>query len=158
MSTIYSPVRRCDPACGQAWYKFIEWSGLTQLREVIYLDGILCPNFFEEVTAEDWQHNVQEDFKIHLFHDLDYVLSRVVGQKRVNVLALLENPTDNEVRSFGDSRFVFRGFDLMDHCGDISALLNCGGFDKAFSSTDLSDCGLLTDVVKVMQRSAIPRS
>ena len=27
----------------------------------------------------------------------------------------------------------------------ISALVNCGGFDRAFASTDLSYCGLLTD-------------
>jgi hypothetical protein len=68
----------------------------------------------------------------------------------VNVLALLENPTVDEVRSFGDRRFVFRGFDLVELQAGISALLNCGGFDKAFAPADLSECGLLTDQVQAL--------
>lgn len=79
------------------------------------------------------------------FHDLDYVLRRVAGDDRVNVLALIQNPTDADLGSFTDTRFVFRGFDLVDLQTGISALVNCGGFDKAFASTELSDCGLLTD-------------
>jgi len=143
MPVVYTAVRRFDPSC-DGWQQFIAWSGLTQLREVVSLDGILCPSVFQELTAEDWQHNVQEDYKTHLFHDLDYVLRRV-GDERVNVLALLQNPTAEEVRSFSDPCFTFRGFDLVDVHSDISALVNCGGFPKAFSPADLSACGLLTD-------------
>ena len=61
MQVVYSAVKRFDPACGDNWTKFIAWSGLTQLRELVSLDGILCPTVFQELTAEDWQHNVQED-------------------------------------------------------------------------------------------------
>ena len=154
MPVICSAVKRFDPACGDNWTKFIAWSGLTQLRELVSLDGILCPTVFQELTAEDWQHNVQEDYKINLFHDLDYVVRRVEGAGQVNVLALVQNPTDDEVRSFSDPRFVFRGFDLVELQTGISALVNCGGvyngvfmggFDKVFARADLSDCGLLTD-------------
>ena len=150
MPTIYTAVKRFDPACGEPWRKFIDWSHLTQLREVISLDLILCPTVFQELIAEDWQYNVQEDFKITLFNDLDYVLAKVAGSDRVNVLALMQNPTDNEARSFSDSRFNFRGFDLVELQTGISALVNCGGFDKAFAPADLSDCGLLTDHAKAL--------
>lgn len=150
MPIVFSAVKCFDPACGEAWQKYIAWSGLTQLREVVSLDGILCPTVFQDLIAEDWQHNVQEDFKTTLFHDLDYVVRRVAGQERVNILALLQNPTADKVRSFSDPRFVFRGFDLVELQTGISALVNCGGFDKAFSSSDLSDCGLLTNHAKAL--------
>jgi hypothetical protein len=145
MPVIYSAVKQFDPACGEPWQKFIEWSCLMQLREVASLDLILCPTVFQELIAEDWQHNVKEDFKITLFHDLDYVVRKVGGDGRVNVLALMQNPTNDKFRAFADHRFVFRGFDLVELQTGISALVNCGGFPKAFASTDLSDCGLLID-------------
>ena len=108
MPVMYSAVRRFDPACGESWQKFIAWSGLTQLREVVSVDLMLCPTIFQELTDEDWRHNVQEDFELNLFHDLDHVLGKVAGDDRVSVLALLQNPTDEEVRSFADPRFAFR--------------------------------------------------
>ena len=93
---VYAAMKRFDPACGEAWGKFIAWSVLTQLQEVVSLDLILCPTVFQELTTEDWQHNVQEDFKITLFYDLDHVLLRVTGDDQVNVLALMQNPTDDD--------------------------------------------------------------
>jgi hypothetical protein len=145
MAVVYSAVAPFDTGCSERWREYIAWSGLTQLREVVSLDSLLCPTVIQGLSDEDWQHNVQADFKLTLFHDLDYLLRRVGGGRRVNVLALMENPTVDEVRSFGDRRFVFRGFDLVELQTGISALLNCGGFDQAFSPADLSECGSLTD-------------
>jgi hypothetical protein len=144
MPVVYSAVKRFGPASDN-WEKFIAWSGLTQLLEVVTLDCILCPSIINELTVEDWKHNVQEDSKTHLFLDLDYLLGKVAGDETVNVLALIENPTADEVASFDDPRFVFRGFDLLDEQGGNSALLNCGRFEKAFSNAELSECGLITD-------------
>src|SRR5439155_25036915 len=120
-------------------------------REVVSLDLIICPTVFGELTDEDWRHNVQEDFKTSLFPDLDHVLRRVAGDDRVIVLALMQNPTDDEVRSFTDPRFAFRGFDLVELQTGISALVNCGGIDKAFAGSDLSACGLVTDPAQALQ-------
>jgi hypothetical protein len=150
MPVVYTAVQRFDPACGERWHKFIEWSGLKQLREVVSLDLILCPTVFRELTAEDWRHNVQEDFKTTLFHDLDHVLRRVAWDDRASVLALLQNPTEEELRSFHDARFAFRGFGLVELQTGISALVNCGGFDRAFAPTELSDCGLLADHARAL--------
>ena len=134
------------------WIKFVSWSGLTQLKEVISLDSMLCPNVFPNLTTEDWNFNVQEDYKTSFFHNLDYVLTKVAGDKQVNVLALLQNPAEADVDSFNDLRFRFRGFDLLESdTGGISALVNCGGFAKAFYPTDLSVCGLLTDYGKALE-------
>ncbi|WP_069997859.1 hypothetical protein [Cellulosilyticum sp. I15G10I2] len=43
-----------------------------------------------------------------------------------------------------DNRFEFCGYDLIEDFSGISAILNCGGFDKAFLSSDLSFRGLVT--------------
>lgn len=151
MNALFTAVNRFDPNCGDAWTKYVAWSGLTHLKEVVSLDGILCPAVIKELIDEDWQHNVHEDYKVFLFRDVDYLLSRVTDHDRVNFLAIMQNPTAEDLRSFSDLRFEFCGFDLVDAHGDISALVNCGGFDKAFSKIDLSKCGLVTDHARAME-------
>jgi hypothetical protein len=160
MPVVYSAVKRFDPACGEAWQKFIEWSRLTQLREVVSLDIVLCPSVIviDDLTAEDWQHNVNENFKCHLFNDLEYLLGKVARSDRVIVLALMQNPTVDEVRAFSDNHFNFRGFDLVELQTGISALVNCGGFPTAFSPADLSDCGLLMDHAKALSVQKLLRA
>jgi hypothetical protein len=158
MTIVYSAVTRFDPDCGEEWEKFIEWSGLTQLREVISLDGLLCPTVFQELTEEDWQHNVHADYKTHLFRDLDYLLHKVSEDKRMNLLAVMQEPTATDLHSFVDPHFVFRGCDLIETEGSVSALVNCGGFDKAFSNTDLSEYGLLTDHAKALSVQQLLRN
>ncbi len=138
---LYTALERFD-ASSPSWSEYIQWSGLTQLREVVSLDGSLCPSAIGELTAEDWNHNVHEDFKTDLFVDLDHVFRRV-DATAVNVLALVEEPTAAEVSAFDDGRFVFCGFDLVDRRGGISALTNCGGFDDVFARAELSELGLL---------------
>jgi len=103
---------------------------------------------------------VHQDFKTHLFYDADYVLGRVAG-KTASVLALIEEPSAADIASVRDPRFAFCGFDLVDEQGGISALTNCGGFDRAFSPTELSECGLFLDhsralVVRQLLRTEYP--
>ena len=156
MTTLFTAVERFDPSCDERWQGYIEWSGLGQLQEVVSLDGILCPNFFDKLIEEDWRHNVHEDFKMHLFIDLEHVVRRTQNSARTNVLAVIENPAADEIENFRHPDFVFRGFDLLERCGgDVSALLNCGlncgGFDKAFADSELSACGLLTSHPRALE-------
>lgn len=151
MPVFYTAVENFDPADSERWRSYVEWSGLAQLREIVSLDGMLCPCVFEEMTDEDWRHGVQEGFLTRLFYELDYLLERMGGDRRANVLALMQNPTTAEFHSFADPRFEFRGFDLVELMTGISALVNCGGFDKAFAPTDLSNCGLLTEHAKALE-------
>ncbi len=151
---VFTAVGVFDPSSGDAWAKFVGWSGLTHLREVVSLDIMLCPNFFQDLVEEDWKYNVQCDFKTDRFVDAEYVRRRV-GTTRAHVLALIEEPSIEDVASFADPKFLFRGFDLVENQTGISALVNCGGFDKAFHARDLSDCGLLAgydDARRVQQR------
>lgn len=47
-----------------------------------------------------------------------------------------------------DKRFKFYGYDLLEDFTSISALTNCGGFDKAFLPKDISEYGLIIDFKK----------
>jgi hypothetical protein len=152
MHVFFTAVEQFDSSHGEAWRKYIEWSGLHHLKEIVSLDPILCPSLFCQLIDEDWKHNVCEDYKTSLFHDLDYVMSRVGGRDRTNILAVMQNPSEAESRTFTDSRFDFRGYDLIEAEGGtgVSALVNCGGFDQSFLATDLSECGLLPDYSKAL--------
>ena len=139
----YIAVTPFDPSSGARWEVYIAWSGLTQLTELVSFDNSLCPNVLESLTAEDWAHNVLEDYVLFFFTDLAYLLARTTGRTPVNILAAVRNPAEECRQAFPDPRFTFKGFDLVDIHGDLSALTNCGGFPLAFSNAELTDCGLI---------------
>ena len=47
--------------------------------------------------------------------------------------------------------YRFAGFDLVDEVTMISALTNCGGFEGAFESSDLSEIGLIEDISRAYE-------
>jgi hypothetical protein len=119
----------------------VESSRLTQLREVVTLDAILCPPIVDEILPQDWPHIVNEDFMLTYFTDLDYLLRRIGTERDRNLLCLYRNPEAHPSPS--DSRFGFEGYDVVDVQGGISALTNCGGFPLAFVNEELNSVGLL---------------
>ena len=139
---VFTAVESFDAQSGDRWTDYIRWSGLTHVKEIVSLDSWLFPSLFDELTDEDWNHNVHADGRIHLFRDLPYLLQRVGAEQRINVLALVEEPSQADLSLVADTSFRLKGFDLVG-ATDMSALTNCGGFDKAFSAGDLSDVGLL---------------
>lgn len=143
MGVIYVAKRRFDPSTGERWDGYVAWSGLTQLREIISLDEILCPTVPDRLIAADWDHNVQADYQTSYFRSLDYLQSRVSGETGLNILAVLQNPSAHELGSTKLPGFAFAGFEVLDIHGDVSALTNCGGFDGVFQKSELSDLGLV---------------
>jgi hypothetical protein len=115
-------------------------------NEIITLDGWLCPDIMRgELTAEDWNYIVYGECAAGLFFsDLEYLLSRIETTTDYQVLAVIREPTPEAVRSFADRRFDFKGYDLIEVQGSISALTNCGGWFE-FSADDLSPWGLVPD-------------
>jgi len=150
MTVVYSAVSRFAPDRTGDWQAYIRWSGLAHLKELVSLDGILCPTVVQTLEDADWHYNVHEDHRTHLFHDLNYLLRRTAGSEGVNVLGVMHEPEAHDLIAHADPRFIFRGFDLIETDGSISALSNCGGFSKAFSTTDLSEYGLLADHGKAL--------
>ncbi|HXN48441.1 MAG TPA: hypothetical protein VN893_17465 [Bryobacteraceae bacterium] len=138
------------PADGEKWDKYIEWSGLKQLDEVVSLDGLLCPTLLREIKDEYWPHIVNEDFMLQFFVDFDFLMTQVAEIETKNVLCVFRNPTrEPEAPSFADLRFL--GYDLVDRDCCISALTNCGGFPDVFANSELSRVGLLTDFGRAVE-------
>ena len=150
MSIGYVAVEQFNQTRGERWNKYIEWSGLTHLKEVISLDGILCPNLIKELSNEDWNYSLWEE-GIYCFSDLNYLLKRIDHSKKYNILAIIKNPIIPFPHGFNDFDFEFIGYDLIEENGGISALTNCGGFDNSFHRTDLSEYGLISDFQKAIE-------
>lgn len=142
MGPLYVAAERFDPSRGSDWDNYISWSGLTQLREVVSLDSILCPKIIHAILPEDWAHIVNEDFMLDYFTDLEYLIQRAGSLEGRNLLCLYKNP-DTEANP-SDARFALEGYDLVDVMGGISALTNCGGFSLAFANNELNEVGLLS--------------
>ena len=80
------------PGLGEAWEKYIEWSGLTQLDEVVSLDPMLCPSVLPDIKPSYWPHIVNEDFLLDYFVDLEFLLEQVAGITDRNLLRVHLNP------------------------------------------------------------------
>ena len=158
METLFVAKRPFDPSAGDRWDRYVAWSGLAQLREVVSLDTMLCPVVPEELTAADWEYNVHADYRVFFFRSLEYLRERVMGEGRLNILAVLQNPTTAGVAGVTLPGFAFAGFDLVDVHGDISALTNCGGFEGVFANTELSEVGLLKNLERAQEVQGLLRA
>jgi hypothetical protein len=136
---------------------YVGWRGVPHLKEVISLDGSLCPNLVTELTVEDWQHNLADEDLIFYFRDLDYFLSRFNVPANYQILAVVKNPNGSETLS--DPRFEFIGYDLNEagFQNGTSALTNCGKWEQVFQDSDLSEYGLVVSYERVMQISQLLR-
>jgi hypothetical protein len=132
-----------------AWAKYIAWSGLEQLDEIVSLDSSFCPTVLPDIKVEYWNHIVNEDFMLHFFTDLDYLRSEIASILQKNLLCVFRNPIDHPSAEQVPKGFEFIGYDLLDKESRTSALMNCGGFPKAFSNSELSEKGLLRTYERV---------
>ncbi len=150
MSEIWFTCRAvCSPATRADWDEYVAWANLPQLREVLSLDGMLCPDVIGDLETQDWDYNVHEDYHIFFFRDFEYLRARVqhlAGAK--NFFAVCLNPETDARALFDDARFEFAGYDLMDEWAGNSALTNCGGFPNAFANEELSELGLLQEYAR----------
>lgn len=129
---------------GDAWTRYIAWSSLTQLDEVVSLDPMLCPTLLPDIKKEYWPHIVNEDFMLRFFIDLEFLLTQLPSVSERNLLCVYRNPARLPSPPPGPVEFEFVGYDLVDVEGSASALTNCGGFPDAFDNGELSSKGLLT--------------
>lgn len=136
---------------GEAWEKYVAWSGLRHLDEVVSLDPMLCPTLLPETRADYWPHIVNEDFMLNFFVDLDFLLEQIPGVREKNLLCVYRDPASPPPPCKGPIRFEFLGYDLVDVHGGASALTNCGGFADVFENTELSSKGLLTSHGRAFQ-------
>jgi len=117
--------------------------GGSEFSEPTSLDSSLCPTVLPDIKTEYWNHIVNEDFMLHFFTDLDYLRIETASILRKNLLCVFRNPFTHPSAAQVPEGFEFIGYDLVDKDTGMSALTNCGGFQKAFSNGELSEKGLL---------------
>jgi hypothetical protein len=157
MTPWFIATERFGPEDGDKWRDYIAWSGLTQLKEVISLDGILCPTLLPVIKAEYWPHIVQEDFMLNYFLDFDFLMSEVASVPGKNVLCVFRNPIACP-KPPPVADFEFLGYDLVDVYNGNSALSNCRGFPEVFSNSELSEYGLLPELERANEVRASLRA
>ena len=131
-----------DPSDSR-WQKYIAWSGLEQLNEVVSLDTYLCPSVLSEIKTEYWNHIVNQDFLLNFFTNLEFLQRETASIRDKNLLCVFRNPDAHPDSNIPDG-FQFVGYDLIDKQLTNSALTNCHGFPKAFANNELTEKGLLT--------------
>ena len=135
----------------EGWTKYLAWSGLTQLEEVVSLDPMLCRSLLPDVKAEYWPYIVNEDFMLNLFVDLEFLLGRVPDVAERNLLCVFRNPPSQPPLPSGSVNFEILGYDLVDVQASASALTNCGGFPEVFENSELSSKGLLVSCTRARE-------
>jgi hypothetical protein len=135
---------------GMSWDKYIEWSKLTHLTELVSLDVTLNEILVEtdNDNADDWKYIVIVDqYQTGFFTTLDYVLQKTKSKDLFNLLTVVLEP-DQDCKNIKLQDFDFIGYELLDHDIGTSALTNCGGFDETFLPNDLNNYGLIDDYEK----------
>ena len=135
----------------EEWSKYIAWSGLTQLEELVSLDPMLCPSLLPDIKDEYWPHIVNEDYMLDFFVDLEFLLGQVPDGAEGNLLCVFRNPLSQPLPPAGPLNFEFLGYDLVDVQTSASALSNCGGFAEVFDNSELSPKGLLTSGARALE-------
>jgi hypothetical protein len=141
----------------ESWNGFIQWSGLTQLKELVSLDSALCPTILPTPKTEYWPHIVNEDYMLNFFLNFDFLIEQIKNIEKKNVLCVFRNPQQMPTAPSA-ANFKFVGYDLLEVNVGISALTNCGGFPGVFANAELSEVGLLTDFDRANEVQALLRS
>ena len=135
---------------GVSWEKYLEWSKLKHLTELVSLDGMLNETLVEPDydNVSDWDYiHIVEQYQTGFFTMLDFVFKRLIAKDKFNLLTVVLEP-DQDCKKINVDGYEFVGYDLLDQSFDISALTNCGGYDETFLPTDLNEKGLIDDFEK----------
>ena len=154
MSPWFAATERFGPHLKDAWSKYVEWSGLNQLDEVVSLDAMLNPPLLAEMKAEYWPYFPSGCRMFGLFTDLAFLLGQVPQSSKRNILCVFLNPIEPPKLPQDLARFELLGYDLVEVEGSTSALTNCGGFPGVFSNGELSSKGLLVSHVRAQEVQA----
>lgn len=135
---------------GFSWERYLEWSGLTHLTELVSVDCTLNEILVEpdRKNAEDWNYIVTDQiYETGFFTSLDYVLLKMYPKEKFNLLTVVIEP-NQDCKNVKLDDFEFIGYDLLDKEYGNSALTNCGGFEETFLPSELNKLGLIEDYEK----------
>ena len=128
-----------------SWEFYVKWSKLNQLEELVSLDGLLNELVFEpDFDTEIDEIIIEENQITDFFKSINYVKKKSSHLDYFNLLAVVKEPLKTRQIQL-ERDFDFIGYDLIETGGSISALTNCGGFDKTFKPKEQNIYGLISD-------------
>ncbi|MFL5754474.1 MAG: hypothetical protein ACJ76F_13765 [Bacteroidia bacterium] len=151
--TLWYSARNIFDKTDTGWKKYIDFSGLTQTEEIVFLDSILNDPLLLIRIMKDWELALTNPDNCHFtdcYSNLDYVLSKTKDKKAFNLLALCFQPTSS-CNNFSLDNFTFMGYDLLDQSHGNSALTNCGGTPEVFANSELNKFGLVDNYDRVTE-------
>jgi hypothetical protein len=154
MGPWFIATERFGPQNKEAWAKFIAWSTLNQLEEVVSLDSLLNPTVLKEMKDKYWSRVPDESRMFGLFNDLAFLRKEISGIENTNLLCVYLNPAEPPQPPQKPLQFELLGYDLVEVEGSSSALTNCGGFPDVFANNELSPKGLLTSLRRAQEVQA----
>ncbi|TWT99831.1 hypothetical protein Pla108_07740 [Botrimarina colliarenosi] len=141
---LYTLRERFTSDDSKAWSRYLAFSRFDHLTELITLDSMMCPDLIESLSPDDWEQNVQEDYRTTLFYHGEYLENRQpIDPLHQQVLAVCERPNGTEKLP---ASYMLCGYDLMDECFDNSPLTNCGPMPEMFSPSIVNPYGLLPEL------------
>jgi hypothetical protein len=154
LGPLYIALERFDAERGEEWGRYVAWSGLTQVQELVSLDTMLCPSVVGELIDTDWPHIVSESFMLDYFTDLDFLVERAGDLTGKNLLCVFRNPEAAPSFPRSQMRFELLGYELVDVTGAASPTTNCGGFPDIFSTAELNRYGLFDSIERAREVQA----
>jgi hypothetical protein len=151
MQPLFIATEPFDPLVGDGWISFVQWSGLSQLTELVSLDSMMCPSVLRETKPDYWPHIVNESYMLHFFTNLPFLLNEISAVARKNLLCVFRNPSEEPKAPSEIAAFELLGYDVLDTQACASALSNCGGFPDVFSNEELTRQGLISSRVRALE-------
>ena len=151
MTPWFIATKTFGPANGDDWIKYVEWSGLGQLDELISLDIGLCPTLLPDIEDDYWPHIVNEDYCLNFFTNLPFLRQQVVNIDGGRILCVYRNPATAPILPAELSGFRPVGYDLVEDRTGISALSNSGGWPGVLVNSELSCKGLIENHARAVQ-------
>jgi hypothetical protein len=144
---LYTARERFTPATADGWANYVAWIGFSHIQELVSLDNTLCADLIRELAYADWSHNVQADYRITWFHDVDYLRQRFPWRAgRDQIIAMIEQPLVEQPQPLG---FTACGFDILDSYDSISVLTNCGPLPGIIDPNAVNIWGLIPSLTTV---------
>src|SRR5688500_16089912 len=119
MTFLYTATEKFDNTYnkdGMSWEKYIEWSKLTHLTEVVSLDRLLNDTLVEldYNNGDDWNFiHVSGQYQTSFYTSLDFVLKRLRPTNKFNLLTVVLEP-GKDCKKLDIGGYEFLGYELLD--------------------------------------------
>ncbi|WP_069997860.1 hypothetical protein [Cellulosilyticum sp. I15G10I2] len=88
----FMAVEKFDSSYGDTWTIFVEWSKLYQLRELVSIDCVLCPQVFKPESDDDFENLVPNEMQYSIYKNLEWLILRTGHIAEKQILAVLYKP------------------------------------------------------------------